>query len=148
MGAQLTVATADGRSFVRPIDKDEFTIGRDSRNHLVLGDRQVSKYHCIIVSQKEHYTVKDLGSSNGTLVNGIRVDGEVTVDTGDRLRVGPYDLIFGGGVEEPSYLRFKPGATAPTGDTPTVPPHNRAPPARLQRPREAPPRPAGTRTGP
>ena len=119
MGAQLTVATADGRSFVRPIDKDEFTIGRDSRNHLVLGDRQVSKYHCIIVSQKDHYTIKDLGSSNGTLVNGIRVDGEIAVTSGDRMRVGPYDLIFGGGTDEPSYLRFKPGSTPSTGEAAT-----------------------------
>ena len=94
MNAQITVATSDGRSFVRPIDKDEFTVGRDSRNHLVLGDRQVSKFHCKILARGGQFIVQDLGSSNGTLINGIRMGGEVVVSTGDRLRLGPYELIF------------------------------------------------------
>ena len=94
MNAQITVATSDGRSFVRPIDKDEFTVGRDSRNHLVLGDRQVSKFHCKIIARGGQFIVQDLGSSNGTLINGIRMGGEVVVSTGDRLRLGPYELIF------------------------------------------------------
>ncbi len=117
MSAQLTVATADGRSFVRKVDRDEFTVGRDSRNHLVLGDRQVSKFHCILVKQKSDYVVKDLGSSNGTLVNGIRVTGEVAVTAGDRIFVGPYELVFGGAAEEeePSYLRKAREGAAPAG---------------------------------
>ncbi len=94
MSAQITVATADGRSFVRPIDRAEFTIGRDSRNNLVLGDRQVSKFHLKILDRQGECIVHDLGSSNGTLINGIRVKGEIAVSTGDRVRVGPYELIF------------------------------------------------------
>jgi pSer/pThr/pTyr-binding forkhead associated (FHA) protein/tetratricopeptide (TPR) repeat protein len=94
MNAQITVATSDGRSFVRPVDKDEFTVGRDSRNHLVLGDRQVSKFHCKILARSGQYIVQDLGSSNGTLINGIRMGAEVAISTGDRLRLGPYELIF------------------------------------------------------
>ena len=94
MSAQITVATSDGRSFVRPVDRDEFTVGRDSRNNLVLGDRQVSKFHCKILSRAAQHVVQDLGSSNGTLINGIRVANETVVTTGDRIRVGPYELIF------------------------------------------------------
>jgi len=94
MSAQITVATSDGRSFVRPVDRDEFTVGRDSRNNLVLGDRQVSKFHCKILRREALHVVQDLGSSNGTLINGIRVGNETVVTTGDRIRVGPYELIF------------------------------------------------------
>jgi len=94
MSAQITVATSDGRSFVRPVDRDEFTVGRDSRNNLVLGDRQVSKFHCKIIRRESQHVVQDLGSSNGTLINGIRVVNETAVTTGDRIRVGPYELIF------------------------------------------------------
>lgn len=116
MTAQLTVATADGRNFVRPVNRDEFAIGRDSRNHLVLGDRQVSKFHCTVFKRDGSYYVKDLGSSNGTLVNGIKSDGEVPVATGDRMRVGPYELIFAMEGEE---LALPPRPTTPDGMTPS-----------------------------
>lgn len=115
MTAQLTVTTADGRNFVRPINRDEFAIGRDSRNHLVLGDRQVSKFHCTLYRREGAHFIKDLGSSNGTLVNGIKAEGEVPVATGDRVRVGPYELIFAMEGEE---LALPPRPTTLDGITP------------------------------
>jgi pSer/pThr/pTyr-binding forkhead associated (FHA) protein/tetratricopeptide (TPR) repeat protein len=122
MTAQITVSTADGRSFSRPVDRDEFAVGRDSRNHLVLGDRQVSKFHCQLVKLDGGYAAKDLNSSNGTLINGIRVDGEVAISTGDRIRVGPYELVFAEGDEGlPGYLRPKGSSPVPEAFDPGAP---------------------------
>ena len=122
MTAQITVSTADGRSFSRPVDWDEFAVGRDSRNHLVLGDRQVSKFHCQIIKQDGGFAAKDLNSSNGTLINGIRVDGEVVISTGDRIRVGPYELVFAEGDEGlPGYLRPKGSSPVPETFDPGAP---------------------------
>lgn len=115
MTSQITVSTADGRSFSRPVDRDEFAVGRDSRNHLVLGDRQVSKFHCQIVKREHGFAVKDLNSSNGTLINGIRSDGEVLISTGDRIRVGPYELVFAEDEDGlPGYLQAKAPSPVPS----------------------------------
>jgi pSer/pThr/pTyr-binding forkhead associated (FHA) protein/tetratricopeptide (TPR) repeat protein len=133
LNAQITVATADGRSFVRPIDRPEFTLGRDSRNNLVLGDRQVSKFHLKILDRDGECVVQDLGSSNGTLINGIRVKGEIAVSTGDRVRVGPYEIIFAvtegdagmaghgaGGPPTPAVLTARPAESDGADDLPEL----------------------------
>lgn len=63
-------------------------VGRSSRNNLVLGDPSVSADHCELVVSWNEVIVRDHGSSNGTWVAGVRVEGELPANHGDVIRFG------------------------------------------------------------
>jgi uncharacterized Zn-binding protein involved in type VI secretion len=63
-------------------------IGRQADNTIILGDPQVSRHHAAISWQASAYLVVDLGSANGTYVNGQRIAGPTLLRHGDVLRVG------------------------------------------------------------
>lgn len=69
------------------------TIGRQSANDIVLPDPTVSKRHAIVGRVKGQTVVKDLGSRNGTFVNGDKVEKSILL-SGDRLKVGSVNLRF------------------------------------------------------
>ncbi len=58
---------------VYDLESDEITIGRGSKNNIVIRDNEVSREHCRLVRLSSNYEVHDLNSSNGTFVNGQRV---------------------------------------------------------------------------
>jgi adenylate cyclase len=91
-GPRLWVQTEDGHSFEHPLAAS-CTIGRHPNNTLQLGDREMSKEHATIESSEGGYRVRDLGSSNGTFVNGQRVR-ESMLREGDEIRLGATRLIF------------------------------------------------------
>ncbi|MBU2665991.1 FHA domain-containing protein [Actinoplanes bogorensis] len=68
----------------------EVLLGREPECDVRVADerRRVSRRHCRIVIRAAHVTVRDLGSRNGTYVNGIRIAGERALHDGDELRVG------------------------------------------------------------
>ncbi len=68
-------------------------LGRDSSNFVQVHDTEVSRRHAEIRREGEAYTVVDLGSSNGTYVNGERVTRHV-LTSGDRLQVGSTLILF------------------------------------------------------
>jgi len=71
----------------------EFTIGRDQGNDLWSGDSSLSSRHCVIRGEGGQFRIRDLGSSRGTLLNGVPVgDGEMR--DRDRLSIGDSVLIF------------------------------------------------------
>jgi len=63
------------------------TIGRHSSNDVALADRMASKQHAVVGRVKGRIVVKDLGSRNGTFVNGEKVEKAILV-SGDRLKIG------------------------------------------------------------
>jgi len=65
------------------------SIGRHSRNEIVLQSGNVSKRHCVLVVDHGKLVVQDQGSSNGTFVNG-RLAAERNIDIGDRISVGEF----------------------------------------------------------
>jgi pilus assembly protein CpaF len=72
-----------------------FKIGkRAGVNHLVLPELKVSREHCVIHHAKGQYVLEDLGSRNGTILNGLRVQGAVPIAHGGIFRVGPYQITF------------------------------------------------------
>lgn len=75
------------------------TIGRDVNNDLVLADPHVSAEHAILTFRARTWFVEDLGSTNGTFLNGRRVDGIAELLPGDELRAGGVRLRLerGGG---------------------------------------------------
>jgi diguanylate cyclase (GGDEF)-like protein len=74
-------------------------IGRDAQAELVLADAGASKRHALVEKVKSwlgrvSYRVKDLGSTNGTRVNGKRIRGSRTLGDGDRIELGGTTLRF------------------------------------------------------
>jgi pSer/pThr/pTyr-binding forkhead associated (FHA) protein len=68
--------------------REEITIGRDHTNALAINDRSVSRRHCAIRKlAAERFEIRDLGSRNGTAVNGLPVTARVLAD-GDEVRIG------------------------------------------------------------
>lgn len=73
----------------RRMDKDRITIGRDDTNDIVLNNPTISRQHAELLLNNGVVRVKDLGSSNGTYINNVKMD-EATLDTGDEIIVGKY----------------------------------------------------------
>ena len=74
------------------LDAVETKIGRDTSNEIQLDDITVSRSHAII-TKKDGYSIKDLGSLNGTYLNAIAVR-ETTVNAGDEIQIGKYHLTL------------------------------------------------------
>src|SRR5437660_9817805 len=92
--AYLEVWGATGAELV-PLGTDRTTIGRAPSNDVALGgDRTVSKLHAVVERYGSGFAVRDLGSANGTYVNGERVLGEQRLQPGDEVRVGESRLVF------------------------------------------------------
>lgn len=86
----------DGRML--PLDGDDLILGRSAeRADLVIPDSSVSREHLRLLTVGSTVTLLDLGSRNGVLVNGRRVDGSVTLRDGDVVTVGQTELLFFGG---------------------------------------------------
>jgi pSer/pThr/pTyr-binding forkhead associated (FHA) protein len=67
------------------------TIGRTARADFIVDRALVSRLHCRLTAGDEKLEVEDLASTNGTFVNGRRVN-RAQVGSGDRLRVGRTEL--------------------------------------------------------
>ena len=80
-----------GREFV--LDRDAFSIGSGAQNDLRLDDPAVSRRHCEIRIDESGYAIQDLGSTNGTFVQGIRV-AQALLHPGAELTLGKTRLVF------------------------------------------------------
>lgn len=75
-----------------PVRPQGFLIGRSTGCHLRATSHLVSRHHCLLGADADRAFVRDLGSRNGTQVNGQSVNGETMLGDGDQLQVGP--LLF------------------------------------------------------
>ncbi|BAM03882.1 ATP-binding protein [Phycisphaera mikurensis] len=98
-----------GRRFELP-DHEPQQIGRSSEA-LPLTDRTISRRHVELTPDPEHgvWVLRDLESSNGTYVNGVRVTGSRTLKVGDQIRAGSTLLSFGDGALAFARSRREPG---------------------------------------
>ncbi len=69
------------------LDAEEILIGRGSECDIVLPERQVSRHHVKILQDDGGYLLADLGSKNGTHLNGTRVQGTVPIYDGDEIQI-------------------------------------------------------------
>jgi pSer/pThr/pTyr-binding forkhead associated (FHA) protein len=90
---KLIVRSETGESVSHDLVEETYTIGRAPENLIRLEDISVSGRHAQIVVIAENCFLKDLGSTNGTLVNGQPVS-EVQLRPGDRVRFGKVESVF------------------------------------------------------
>ena len=84
----------DGNEFVFDILEERLSIGRDAKNDIVIDNTYISGFHAEFIRQSEgNYILADLKSSNGTFVNGKRIE-RTPVKGGDKIRFGQLDARF------------------------------------------------------
>ncbi len=88
---RLAVVSGPNRGSVFSIGAGETSIGRQSGNVIILPSAKVSKRHCLLVSQGNELILRDMGSSNGTFVNGVLIKMR-RVSSGDKISVGDFVL--------------------------------------------------------
>lgn len=118
--ASVVFYMEDGTTLVHKLESDVATsIGRHPDNDVVLTCPSSSGRHAVIKFSDNGVYVQDLGSSNGTRVNGAEIE-EALLKDGDRVGFGDVQAVFYAG-EAPSVLEEKPKAT-PRGSNSLPPP--------------------------
>ncbi|HSB02493.1 MAG TPA: FHA domain-containing protein [Anaerolineales bacterium] len=112
------------------LEGDQMTIGRDSTNEIVINDAEVSRRHSRLTFQGGKYVLEDLGSTNGTFVNGQRLAGPRVLKPGEVVSFGEQIvLVFEAVNLDPGATMVSPRAAAvPAAPRPMTPP----PPAPAQ----------------
>lgn len=74
----------------------DISLGRSSRNDVVIKDKFVSKNHLLIREKNQRYYLEDLGSANGTFLNGVKIDPNelIELQSNDKIGVGFIQFIF------------------------------------------------------
>ena len=93
MAFTLKITAGPGAGQTLNFDQDEVTFGRIAENDVVLYDPNISRRHFQILEDGGQYVLKDLGSSNGTRVNGARADQQI-LDDGDEISAGEAVFVF------------------------------------------------------
>jgi len=92
----LEIIEGPGTGGIFQLDKEEIHLGRHSQCEVVLQDLEISRRHMCFILSPEGWLLDDLGSTNGTLVNGQRIMRQV-VHLGDRIQAGQTVLIMQAG---------------------------------------------------
>jgi pSer/pThr/pTyr-binding forkhead associated (FHA) protein len=92
MDVQLVVVKGNPRGRTLTFGPGEYLFGRGAECHVRPDSEWVSRQHCLFSVRTESIHLKDLGSTNGTLVNGQRLVGERHLAHGDTIQVGPLAL--------------------------------------------------------
>jgi predicted component of type VI protein secretion system len=90
---QLVIRSGAGAGKVLPLDKSELHVGRDVTNDLVISDEKVSRRHARLYSEGDQYVVEDLGSTNGTFINGARLSGPHLLRAGEQITFGETSIV-------------------------------------------------------
>ncbi len=127
--ARILLATPEGQQVVEL--RDHNSLGRHPSNTIQLLDKIVSKEHCILERRANGFTLRDLGSLNGTYINGERVVGEQDLKHGDDIALGATRARYDDGSGRPLPL---PPASAPASASASAygPPAQAPPPSGWQ----------------
>ncbi len=120
------------------ISKEVTTLGRDITNDIVINDRETSRHHLRLMRSGDTMTIEDLGSTNGTFVNGKRVSGVTPLQNGDMIGLGEtvtlaLELYHSAQTSTPGASATPPPAPTPPplpqAETPAPPPSYTPPPS-------------------
>lgn len=92
---QLVMHSGPTPGKIFPMEGDVITIGREAGNAIIINDAEVSRKHTQFVFQGGKFIVTDLGSTNGTFVNGQRLTGQHVLQPGEVISLGEQiNLLF------------------------------------------------------
>ena len=93
---KLQVSLPDGPETTHELGENEITIGRIEENMLQIEDASVSSRHAVLTLRGHDYVLVDIGSTNGTRVNGedLAPDTERPLQDGDQIRFGHVDTVY------------------------------------------------------
>lgn len=92
--AEVTVYSPLFSPFSQPLEGATISIGRASDCSIPIKDRYLSRKHAEIIASGPTWVLKDLGSANGTYLNGSRVERDTALKPGDRIRLGDTEIVF------------------------------------------------------
>lgn len=105
------------------LEGDQLTVGRDSTNEVAINDAEVSRRHARLTFQGGKYVLEDLGSTNGTFVNGQRLSGPRVLKPGEVVSFGEQIvLVFEVVTSDPGATMVSPRAAAIPAARPVAPP--------------------------
>jgi predicted component of type VI protein secretion system len=110
--AQLQVALSQDSQFAHELSDDKTTIGRIDDNTLCIPHDSVSSHHAEIVFEGDLHHLHDLGSTNGTFVNGEQVT-DAILHHGDEVRFGAIPCAFHADEEAGGDAQPMPRSSAP-----------------------------------
>lgn len=87
-GFRLIVRRGPQPNQAYELNKDIITLGRDITNDIVINDPEVSRHHMRLTRGAGGFTLEDLGSTNGTFINGQRLTGAKPLSNGDMIGLG------------------------------------------------------------
>jgi sigma-B regulation protein RsbU (phosphoserine phosphatase) len=114
--AELIVRFPDRPPDHFPLGRLRITLGRSARNDLCVPDPFASRVHAEVRREGDEYFLQDLGSANGTLYNGLTVQGSVPLTAGGRIQIGETEIVFDDGTFNSSM-----GATMITDNSSSIP---------------------------
>src|SRR5215813_11669208 len=93
MNPRLIAIAGPVEGLLFDLAEDEISVGRERSNQLSINDASVSRRHLVIKKSEGKFLVEDLGSHNGTRVNGVPVN-ERSLEHGDLIAVGDSLFLF------------------------------------------------------
>jgi pSer/pThr/pTyr-binding forkhead associated (FHA) protein len=138
---RLVMRTGPTPGKVVDLTEESYTIGREPSNDIPINDSEISRKHARVSRQGDNYAVEDLGSTNGTFVNGQRLMGPHTLKPGEIVSFGEQISCTYEAISEvdanATIISSKPAAPPPTAPSPTP----MGPPPSQPRPAAPPPPP-------
>jgi len=121
---QLIMRTGPTPGAAYTLEGDQMTIGRDSTNEITINDAEISRRHARLTFQGGKYVLEDLGSTNGTFVNGQRLAGPRVLKTGEVVSFGEQIvLVFEvSSVDQGATIVSPRAAAVPSVSRPATPP--------------------------
>jgi DNA-binding NtrC family response regulator len=89
----VATTTAVGTQVVRVVEDGDVVIGRAASSDIPIDHDAVSRRHAIVRRRADRVTIEDLGSRNGTLVNGAAIEGVRRLTAGDAIAIGPMTAV-------------------------------------------------------
>lgn len=93
-GHYLVVSRGADVGAVHLLNNPIITVGREARNDVVIAEDAVSRYHLQLKRERTGYMVEDVGSTNGTFLNGAKLEAAAPLNPDDVLRVGTMQLHY------------------------------------------------------
>src|SRR5258707_14218586 len=97
---EIEVQSANGPRRRVPMTDGRMVIGRGEESHVFLPDYRLSRRHAEVEQRIDGFYIVDLGSTNGTFLNGQRVQGEHRLSGGDLISLGDSRLVFSSGASD------------------------------------------------